>query len=299
MTAKGITRYAPSPTGYLHLGHILNAAYVWASAEKLGLSVILRIEDHDLTRSSPEFETAIYEDLDWLEFIPSNLSKIAGVKPSAFRQRDNSNIYRATLEALAKQNLIYGCRCSRKDIRLNHPQPTGDEIYYPGTCRNLGIPWDSAHVAVRLIVPDVEIKFNDLIVGPEAQRPQDISGDFVLRDRHGLYTYQLAVVVDDIRHGVTHVVRGVDLLSSTARQIVLWQYLTDKAVPLYAHHPLIYGDSGEKLSKRYFSSTVRDMRSQGISQDILIGRALFQGKITKQEFAVRRQEISQYIKLPY
>jgi glutamyl-Q tRNA(Asp) synthetase len=235
-----VTRFAPSPTGYLHLGHVVNAIYVWGLARAAGGRVLLRIEDHDRIRSRPAYEAALLEDLDWLGFLPD-----AGRDPVR-RQSDDLDAYARTLTALRTAHHVYACDCSRKDI--------GGERY-PGTCRARGL--DEA--------PGRSLRVE---MGPD-----EGSGDLLLRDRDGHWTYQFAVTVDDIRDEVTHVIRGADLLSSTGRQIRLGRMLGRSTPPDYVHHPLIIGPTGEKLSKSNRDTGVRDLRAAGMSAADVIGRA--------------------------
>src|SRR5919198_3927817 len=241
LPATPLTRFAPSPTGYLHLGHVVNAIYTWGVARALGGRVILRIEDHDRIRSRPEFEAALLEDLGWLGF-PVH---------ERVRQSDHLETYASALERLREHHHVYACACSRKDI--------GGERY-PGTCRDRNVPETSSaessglpraqsRGALRVrIDPGVE-RFVDALMGPQAQSPADQCGDLLLRDRDGHWTYQFAVTCDDQREQVTLVIRGEDLLSSTGRQLRLGRLLGRSRPPAFVHHPLIRKTSGEKLSK--------------------------------------------------
>ena len=252
-----MTRFAPSPTGYLHLGHVVNAIYVWGLARARGGRVLLRIEDHDRIRSRPEFEAAILEDLDWLGFVPD-----AGRQPVA-RQSDHTDVYEEALDYLRRHHRVYACRCSRKDV--------GGERY-PGTCRNRGVP-EAPGVSLRVEIAPGDERFDDLLLGPMVQTPADQCGDLLLKDRDGHWTYQFAVTVDDMRDGVTLVVRGADLVESTARQIRLARMLGRRMPPRFAHHPLVLGPGGEKLSKSLGDTGVRELRDAGVTAEEVIGRA--------------------------
>jgi glutamyl/glutaminyl-tRNA synthetase len=231
-----ISRFAPAPTGFLHLGHVVNALWVWQTADR----VLLRIEDHDRQRSRPEFEAAIVEDLDWLGFVPDG---------PPVRQRDRGDIYSQALETLKHQQLVYGCRCPRTSP-------------YPGTCRDRGLA-DTAGVGLRVrFEPSVE-RFVDLRHGPQEQRPSEQCGDLLIRDRDGNWTYQFAVTVDDYVQGVTHVIRGDDLLASTGRQLQLARLLGRREPPLFLHHALIMKSATQKLSKSDGDTGVRDLRARG------------------------------------
>jgi glutamyl/glutaminyl-tRNA synthetase len=241
-----ISRFAPAPTGFLHLGHVVNALWVWQTADR----VLLRIEDHDRQRSRPEFEAAIVEDLDWLGFVPDS---------PAVRQRERGDIYSQALETLTRQQLVYGCRCSRVSP-------------YPGTCRDRGfVDAPGAGLRVRF-EPSVE-RFVDLRHGPQEQRPSEQCGDLLIRDREGNWTYQFAVTVDDYVQGVTHVIRGDDLLASTGRQLQLARLLGRREPPLFLHHALIMKSPTQKLSKSDGDTGVRDLRARGWTPAQVIARA--------------------------
>jgi glutamyl-tRNA synthetase/glutamyl-Q tRNA(Asp) synthetase len=252
-----ITRFAPSPTGYLHLGHVVNAIYVWGVARALGGRVVLRIEDHDRIRSRPEYERAIVSDLEWLGFEPAG-----GLDP-LHRQSDHAARYEQALEQLRATAHVYACGCSRKEIGGEH---------YPATCRHRGVE-DAAGRGIRVAIDDRPEHFVDLLQGPLGQVPADQCGDLLLRDRDGHWTYQFAVTVDDLWQGIDLVVRGADLLSSTGRQIKLARMLGRAVPPRYLHHPLIVKGRGEKLSKASGDSGVRELRRAGIAPAEVIGRA--------------------------
>jgi glutamyl-tRNA synthetase/glutamyl-Q tRNA(Asp) synthetase len=259
------TRFAPSPTGFLHLGHVASALYVWGVARSSGGRVLLRIEDHDRSRCRPEYERAIHEDLAWL-----GLSADATVP----RQSEREAAYRAALAALAATGGVYACDCSRKTIEAASGG-TGEELRYPGTCRTRQLPLDAPGVGLRTVVADEEIAFVDAVLGRLAQRPQAQCGDLLLRDRHGLWTYQLCVVVDDLEQGVDLVVRGQDLTGSTGRQIQLARRLGRPADASFLHHPLITDPTGRKLGKRFFSEAIAKRRAAGETAAAIIGEAAF------------------------
>jgi glutamyl-tRNA synthetase/glutamyl-Q tRNA(Asp) synthetase len=252
-----VTRFAPSPTGYLHLGHIVNAIYTWGIARALGGRVLLRLEDHDRIRSRADYEAAILEDLDWLGFVPDE-----GRDPLV-RQSDTPDIYHDALDALKRSMHVYTCDCSRTNI--------GGERY-AGRCRDRGLS-EAPGRGVRVQLAENIVHAHDLLTGPLEQTPAEQCGDLLLRDRDGNWTYQFAVTVDDLRQGVTLVIRGADLLASTGRQVLLAQLLGRSTPPSFLHHPLIVGPSGEKLSKSARDTGVRDLRAQGLSAEDVIGRA--------------------------
>jgi glutamyl-tRNA synthetase/glutamyl-Q tRNA(Asp) synthetase len=252
-----LTRFAPSPTGYLHLGHVVNAIYVWGVARAAGGQVLLRMEDHDRIRCRPEYERALLDDLDWLGFVAD-----AGRDP-LLRQSDEPAAYERALEHLRRTATVYWCDCSRKDV--------GGERY-AGRCRTRGLTERSGRGIRVAIAPGVE-RFDDLLLGPQEQVPADQCGDLLLRDRDGHWTYQFAVTVDDCRQNITHVIRGADLLSSTGRQIRLARMLGRADPPRFLHHPLVLKEKGDKLSKSDRDTGVRDLRRLGLRASEVIGRA--------------------------
>ena len=256
-------RFAPSPTGYLHEGHLLSALYVWAAAKKWDLSIHLRIEDHDRGRARPEYIESIYDDLEWFGFRWDSQSI----------QSERTPLYEAALEKLEKQGLVYPCYCSRKQLEEENPKSETGEIVYQGKCKALGMtaPASAPH-NLRVIIPDKVITWHDMRLGDFSENPKLQCGDFPIRDREGQWTYQFAVCVDDIEEGITHIVRGEDIRSSTARQIALMRLLGRETPPLYLHHPLIVDPAGKKLSKRERAHSIRQDRDAGISPEILLGR---------------------------
>lgn len=251
-----ITRFAPAPTGYLHLGHVLNAIYVWDIARASGPEsrVLLRIEDHDRARSRPEFEAALLEDLDWLGF--------AADGPSV-RQSERGAIYEDALDALRQRGLTYACECSRVDVGSSR---------YPGTCRDKKLP-ESPGFGIRVrLDPGVE-RFDDLRLGPQEQQPSEQCGDLLIRDRHGNWTYQFAVVVDDWLQGVNLVIRGEDLLDSTGRQMQLARLLGRGHPPAFLHHELLMKTATQKLSKSDGDTGVRNLRAKGWTSEKVIAHA--------------------------
>ena len=251
-----ISRFAPAPTGYLHFGHVLNAVYVWRSAPR----VILRIEDHDRQRSRAEYDAAIQEDLAWLGFRWDG---------DVVRQSTRGDIYSRALERLRAKGLVYACACSRRDRAAG---PKGPGAPYPGTCRDRGLA-DGPGMTLRVrLDPSVE-RFVDLRLGPQEQQPYLQCGDVAVRDREGNWTYQFAATIDDGEQGITHVVRGEDLLDSTGRQIQLARLLGRGEPPVFLHHPLIMKAPGQKLSKSDGATGVRELRARGWTPEQVIDAA--------------------------
>jgi glutamyl-Q tRNA(Asp) synthetase len=244
-----VTRFAPAPTGFLHLGHVLNAIEVWEAARRdPGGRVLLRIEDHDRQRSRKEYEQAVLEDLDWLGFSADG---------PLVRQSERDTIYKDALDSLRGRGLVYACSCSRADL---------DGQRYPGTCAHQSLA-EAPGMNLRIrLEPGVE-RFDDVRLGPQAQRPSEQCGDLLARDRQGNWTYQFAAVVDDIDQGINLVVRGEDLLDSTGRQIQLARLLGRPEPPRFLHHALVMKSPTQKLSKSDGDTGIRDLRAKGLTPD--------------------------------
>lgn len=225
-----IGRFAPSPTGPLHFGSLLTAVASYCDAKANQGKWLVRIEDTDIPRIYPNSETHILSCIDAFQFEPD---------AEIIFQKDRLDIYEQVLEQLKQSQDIYACQCTRKMLGSNH--------IYAGTCRNLNL--DFANQAIRLKVADQLICFQDRLQGQQCSNLQNELGDFVLKRRDGIISYQLAVVVDDYLQGITHVVRGADLLNNTARQIWLGSLL-NYPVLNYMHLPLAMNDQGQKLSKQ-------------------------------------------------
>jgi glutamyl-tRNA synthetase/glutamyl-Q tRNA(Asp) synthetase len=275
LPARWTTRFAPSPTGLLHLGHAVNAIYVWGLARAFGGRVLLRLEDHDRSRCRPGYESALLDDLDWLGLVPDEGPTDAFRHgPHPLRQSDNGARYDAALARLEARGEVYACDCSRRDIARAVPVAAGEEPRYPARCRTRGVDPRATPARRVRIEPGVE-RFHDLRLGPVAHDPDAQCGDLLLRDRSGQWTYQFAVVADDIEQQVDVVIRGEDLLDSTARQIRLARLLGRDVPPRYLHHPLIRKPSGEKLSKAAGDAGLRELRAAGVSAAEVLGRAAF------------------------
>ena len=247
-----VTRFAPAPTGYLHLGHVLNAIHVWHAARRAdGGTVLLRIEDHDRQRSRKLYEDAILEDLDWLGFVADG---------PLVRQSERGAIYEDALELLRCRGLVYACACSRSDFEGQR---------YPGTCReqNLG---EAPGLGLRVRFDDSVVRFDDLRLGAQTQQPSAQCGDLLVRDRDGNWTYQFAVTVDDWVQNVNLVIRGEDLLDSTGRQILLARLLGRSQPPAFLHHPLLMKSPTQKLSKSDGDTGIRDLRAKGWTAEQVI-----------------------------
>ncbi len=232
-------RFAPSPTGLLHLGSLVAAVGSYLFAKHEGGQWLVRIEDLDTPRVVPGSAEEILATLQRYGLQWDG---------DVVRQSQRTALYERALASLRERGLVYDCACSRAELRSAASAPLGREPRYPGTCRN-GIAPGRAARAVRFRAPDEVIAFDDLLRGRVEENVARETGDFVVRRADGLFAYQLAVVVDDEEQGVTQVVRGGDLLSSTARQIALQRALGYRT-PEYAHLPLVVNDKGEKMGKR-------------------------------------------------
>lgn len=227
-----IGRFAPSPTGPLHLGSLVSALGSYADAKHHGGKWLVRIEDIDPQRESPEAAQWIIESLQAHQLLADERITY---------QHNNASRYDQALELLRQQQKLYACTCTRKSLRALN------QTIYPGTCRTL--KHDEESRALRVMVEDRTISFKDLVYREVSENVQKTVGDFIVRRRGPFYAYQLAVVVDDAGQHVTHVVRGADLLDNTARQIAL-QRLLNYPTPAYLHLPLALAEDGRKLSKQ-------------------------------------------------
>lgn len=279
--APKATRFAPAPTGRLHLGHLANAIYIWGLARRVGGRVLLRIEDHDRQRCRPEYEAALLDDLDRLGIAadePSTDELRRG--PSPFRQSDNGAIYAAAVERLSKVTEVYACDCSRSTFaawrEANGRGWTGPGC--PGGCRTRELE-QRLDLGLRAAIGEGDEAWADALLGSRAG-PVASDGDPLVRDRNGNWTYALCVVVDDLRHDVDLVVRGEDLLDSTAAQIRLGALLGRSAPPRFAHHPLVRRPDGSKLSKAEGATAVGELLDAGRTPAELIGRAAHAVELT-------------------
>ncbi|MEP1124230.1 MAG: tRNA glutamyl-Q(34) synthetase GluQRS [Ilumatobacter sp.] len=273
-------RFAPSPTGMLHLGNLRTALLAWLAARSTDRSFVVRMEDLDRVQAAPEHERRQLDDLasiglDW--------------DGDVIRQSERFDLYRDALAVLRDRGLVYECFCTRREVRAEieaaSSAPHLPPGSYPGTCRTLTAKRRSAFLAdgrtsaLRLRAsesmaadrPEL-IGFDDIVAGHFAGGVDDV----VLQRNDGVPSYNLAVVVDDASQGVTQVVRGDDLLDSTPRQIHL-QRLLGLSTPAYGHVPLVFGDDGERLSKRHGSVSLDDLSSHGVGIDAIVGELLASG----------------------
>lgn len=276
LPAGPVTRFAPAPTGYLHLGHLVNVLYTWGIARATGGRVILRIEDHDRQRSRPEYEAALLDDLDRLGVAadqPAGGTDAFRVGPTPYRQSDSDARYAAALDDLRAQGLVYACDCSRSTF-ADYASERGHLWRGPGCpsgCRARSLPEDGG-TGLRVAVGAGVERWLDLLAGPMADEAA-AGGDPLVADRLGNWTYAFCVVVDDLRHDVDLVIRGRDLLHATPVQLRLARLLGREGMPHYLHHPLIRRISGQKLSKAENDTAVRTLLDAGSSPADLFGLA--------------------------
>lgn len=260
------TRFAPAPTGYLHLGHVANALVVWRVAGAAHGRVLLRIEDHDRQRSRPAFETALLDDLEALGFEPDEppIAALRAGSPSPYRQLDNDPAYAAAAAALDARGLVYACDCSRATFATW--AATGGRAWSgpgcPGGCRERHLSRDVPGQTWRVALGDGLEDWVDLVLGPQAGEASP-AGDLAIRDRHGNWTYGLCVVVDDLRQEIDLVIRGEDLLAATPAQLRLGRLMGRREPPRFLHHPLIRRPDGRKLSKADGATGVRELLASG------------------------------------
>lgn len=291
-----IARFAPSPTGYLHLGHVISMAFVFGIAELLSAKVLLRIEDHDGERCQERYVQAILDDMAWLGFIPHNWPSFMQGKASSneYRQSSCLDLYDEILSSLKAKQLAYPCSCSRKDLSAASQEGSEDsgERPYSGHCR-IHPASASSPCGWRFIVPDADIPFSDLVHGPLMQNPSKQCGDFLIKDRRGYYTYNFAVVVDDMRQGINLIIRGNDILPCTGRQLALAQVLQPSPKqPLFLHHPLAYGPEGMKLSKRTLSAGIIQRRLSGDLPAVILGEALHLAGLLPAPLPIKASDIA-------
>lgn len=254
-------RFAPSPTGRMHLGNVFSALLSWLSAKSKGGEWLLRIEDIDPGRSRQEYADLLMDDLDWLG-LPWDGTPVY--------QSQRSDIYEHYYAQLCRQGLTYACYCTRADLLATQaPHESDGRVVYKGTCRHLP-PQPGRAAATRLMVPDESIAFQDGHYGTMEVNLARQVGDFIIRRKDGAWAYQLAVVVDDALMGVTEVVRGRDLLLSSPQQMHIARLLGFPS-PSFIHLPLLCNAAGQRLSKRDSSLDMGTLRRHHASTEI-IGR---------------------------
>ena len=268
-------RFAPSPSGRIHLGNILCCLLAWLSARQKGGRVILRIEDLDTARCPLRYGEQMCRDIQWLG-LDWDEGPVIGGPSGPYEQSRRTALYQAALERLEAQGLVYPCFCTRAELHAaSAPHREDGQVVYPGTCRGLTAEQAAERArrtgrapALRLWVPEEEITFIDGHMGEYGEWLPEDCGDFLLRRSDGMFAYQLAVVVDDAAMGVTEVVRGADLLASTPRQLLLYRLLRLEA-PAFYHFPLLLGSDGQRLSKRNADAGLDTLGERYTASEIL------------------------------
>ncbi|CAA7601839.1 Glutamate-tRNA ligase [Acididesulfobacillus acetoxydans] len=282
-TVRG--RFAPTPSGEMHLGNAWTAFLAWLQVRRAQGRLVLRIEDLDLERTRPEFYRGIMEDLLWLGLdwdegpFPGEREVRGSFGP--YYQSQREEFYRAALAELQAQGLVYPCFCSRADIRAASRAPHGVEGVwrYPGTCRRLS----EAEVQNRISrgeksslrfywQPRRDLTYTDLVYG--LKHMDFAAGDFILRRSDGVPAYPLAVVADDIAMQITHIVRGADLLEATFQQVALYEAL-HRPLPRFVHVPMVYTPDGKRLAKSQGGVSLKSLRARGVRPEAILGLFAF------------------------
>ena len=282
---KPVGRFAPTPSGRMHLGNVFAALIAWLSVRSRDGEMVLRMEDLDTQRTSAEYAETLRDDLRWLGFTWDRETPA---------QSQHSAVYDKYFEILREKGLLYPCYCTRSQLHsVNAPHLSDGTYVYPGTCRNLTEGERAAFhraPAWRVVVPDRVWTVEDKIQGTYRCNLATECGDMVVRRADGVYVYQLAVTVDDGKAGVTEVVRGMDLLSSAPRQMYL-QELFGFAHPEYAHVPMLLAPDGRRLSKRDRDLDLGILR-QRLTREALLGALAFAAGLIDQEVSVSLKELT-------
>ena len=285
MEIKPVGRFAPTPSGRMHLGNVFAALIAWLSVRSRGGEMVLRMEDLDTQRTSEEYANLLRQDLNWL-----GLDYDRETPPQSARSR----VYDRYFEQLQEMGLLYPCYCTRSQLHsVNAPHLSDGTYVYPGTCRNL-TPAQRAAMdrkpAWRVVVPDREWSFTDRVQGAYALNLATECGDMVVRRADGVYVYQLAVTVDDGEAGVTEVVRGMDLLSSAPRQMYL-QELFGFPHPEYGHVPMLLAPDGRRLSKRDRDLDLGQLQ-KWVNAETVIGTLAFSAGLIDRQESISAKELA-------
>ena len=285
MEIKPVGRFAPTPSGRMHLGNVFAALIAWLSVRSRDGEMVLRMEDLDTQRTSEEYANLLRQDLNWL-----GLDYDRETPPQSARSR----VYDRYFEQLQEMGLLYPCYCTRSQLHsVNAPHLSDGTYVYPGTCRNL-TPAQRAAMdrkpAWRVVVPDREWSFTDRVQGAYALNLAKDCGDMVVRRADGVYVYQLAVTVDDGEAGVTEVVRGMDLLSSAPRQMYL-QELFGFPHPEYGHVPMLLAPDGRRLSKRDRDLDLGQLQ-KWVNAETVIGTLAFSAGLIDRNEPISAKELA-------
>ena len=277
-----VGRFAPTPSGRMHLGNVFAALIAWLSVRSRSGALVLRMEDLDTQRTSADFADVLRDDLRWL-----GLNWDWETAP----QSQRSEVYDRYFEKMMDEGLLYPCYCTRSQLHsVNAPHLSDGTYVYPGTCRDLKDPPPGRKPAWRVKVPDKVWAFRDRVQGDYSLNLADGCGDMVVRRADGVYVYQLAVTVDDGESGVTEVVRGMDLLSSAPRQMYL-QELLGFSHPAYGHVPMLLAPDGRRLSKRDRDLDLGELRKR-MSAEELIGHLAFAAKLIEKDDPISAAELA-------
>ena len=277
-----VGRFAPTPSGRMHLGNVFAALIAWLSVRSRRGELVLRMEDLDTQRTSSDFADVLRDDLRWL-----GLNWDTETAP----QSQRSAVYDRYFEKMMDEGLLYPCYCTRSQLHsVNAPHLSDGTYVYPGTCRNLQTPPPGRKPAWRVRVPDKEWSLRDLVQGDYSLNLATGCGDMVVRRADGVYVYQLAVTVDDGESGVTEVVRGMDLLSSAPRQMYL-QELLGFAHPTYGHVPMLLAPDGRRLSKRDRDLDLGELRKRMTAEE-LIGHLAFAAGLIEADAPISAAELA-------
>lgn len=272
-------RFAPSPSGRMHVGNLFSSLLAWLSAKRAGGKLVLRMEDLDSERCPKRFSRLLADDLEWLGLTWDEGYR-AGGQDGPYEQSDRGECYAAALRALEELGVVYPCYCSRAErLAASAPHRSDGQNAYDGKCRALtaaeraALEQGGRRAAMRMAVPERVISFTDGHMGPMSENLAYGYGDFIVRRSDGVFAYQLAVVVDDAAMGVTQVVRGSDLLSSTPRQLWLYELL-GLTPPEFFHLPLLLASDGRRLSKREGDLGMDTLRERFTPEEV-IGKLAF------------------------
>ncbi len=278
-----VGRFAPTPSGRMHLGNVFAGLIAWLSVRSRGGEMVLRMEDLDTQRTSPEFAQILREDLTWLGLTWDRETPA---------QSQRTSVYHNYFAMLTELGLLYPCYCTRSQLHsVNAPHLSDGTYVYAGTCRNLKTPPPNRVPAWRVMVPDKSWTVEDKVQGLSRWNLASDCGDMVVRRADGVYVYQLAVTVDDGEAGVTEVVRGMDLLSSAPRQMYL-QELFGFPHPQYGHVPMLLAPDGRRLSKRDRDLDLGELRKH-IRPEQLIGTLAFACGLIDQKCTLSAKELAQ------
>ncbi|WP_028608394.1 tRNA glutamyl-Q(34) synthetase GluQRS [Paenibacillus harenae] len=299
MTRRG--RFAPTPSGLLHIGNAFTALAAWLQMRQAGGEFVLRIEDIDKARSRAAYAEQLQDDLLWLGLDWDEGPRIGG-RFAPYEQSRRERLYEEALDRLQQAGRLYPCYCSRSELASIGSAPHGlasEGAAYPGFCRSLSAEERQARAAkktpaLRFIMPADAPLFRDTLTGQQSCAGEASPGDFVVKRADGMFSYQLAVTVDDAAMGITDVLRGADLLDSTPRQLALYEAI-DRTPPDFAHVPLLVDASSRRLSKRDHSLTLAALRGAAVPPEQLLGRlAHLAGWIDRPEPVTARELVQAF-----